>query len=706
MDKLKILVYGDIDINIIDGSAIWVTSILSVLSIEDYIEIDYVIKAPIKNKENFSEIEKLANVNVINPFVTFGIEKPRLSVNDAVDVLEKLNSEKNYDGIILRGLELCLEAADRNALKNKILSYVTNFNHDKDSIEANEVKQLRFIYDNSKYMFAQTQEAQNCLMNIIEPKQANKFRILSPMIPDYVVEDQSFENKSNTIIYSGKFAKDWYTTEIIDAFKKINDLNIEIKLTFVGNKFQGELAQEKEQIINELKSNSSINWIKGVSREESNGLIHKSDLGIAWRSSKVDNDESVELSTKVLEYCRAGKPVVLRRTKLHEKLLGSDYPLFVETEDEFISKILMIFEDPNLYTFTAERCYLAAKQFTFSERAKSLHQTWWSLKRDKLRIAVAGHDLKFINRMLTYLKDNKNLEIKIDKWSNHNSHDERISEECVEWADIILCEWGLGNAVWYSKNKKKYQKLFVRMHGQERKTKFPPLFNYDNIDKFIAISPFIYEEFNRIIDIPRDQMKIIYNYVDNNSYNKPKLKGAEFNLGIVGISPQLKRLDKAIDIFEKLWEKDNRYKLFIKGKRPEEYKWWTAKKGDEVDYYNNLYQRIEESPWKRNVTFDGHGNDMDVWFQKIGFILSTSDYETFHLAPAEGMASGSVPIIFNWAGSKAIYDKKWIVSNIDEAVQLVLNSKSSVGNESFKDYIRDRFGIEKIANDLLGILEK
>lgn len=705
MDKLKLLVYGDIDINIIDGSAIWVSSILNILSIEDHIDVDYVIKAPIKNKENFSSIEGLANVNVINPFVVYGLETRRLSVTDAVDILEKLHLENKYDGIILRGLELCLEAANRPSLKNKILSYVTNFNHDKDNIDINEVEQLRFIYDNSRYMFAQTEEAKLCLKNIINPELENKFRILSPMIPDYSNEDKVFENKNNTIIYSGKFAKDWYTSEIINAFKKIGEMNEEIKLTFVGNKFQGELAEIKDEIMNDLKSTSGINWIKGVSREKSNELIDKSDLGIAWRSSNVDNDESVELSTKVLEYCRAGKPVVLRRTKLHEKLLGNDYPLFVETEEEFISKILMIFEDPNLYQFTAERCYSAAKQYTFSERAKSLHQTWWSLKRSNLRLVVAGHDLKFINSMMTYLQQNKNIELKIDQWSNHNSHDEKVSQECVNWADVILCEWGLGNAVWYSNNKRKYQKLFVRMHGQERKTKFPPLFNYDNIDNFIAISPFIFEEFNRIIDTPRDKMKIVYNYVDNNSYNKSKLPGAEFNVGLVGIVPLLKRLDRAIDIFEKLWEQDNRYKLFIKGKRPEEYKWWTIKKSDEVDYYNNIYKRIEESPWKNNVTFDGHGNDMDVWFQKIGYILSTSDYETFHLAPAEGMTSGSVPVIFNWSGSKSIYNKKWIVTNVEEAVQSILNNKNNVGNEAYKHYIRDRFGIEKIADDLLEVIQ-
>jgi hypothetical protein len=41
-------------------------------------------------------------------------------------------------------------------------------------------------------------------------------------------------------------------------------------------------------------------------------------------------------------------------------------------------------------------------------------------------------------------------------------------------------------------------------------------------------------------------------------------------------------------------------------------------------------------------------------------VLSTSDDESFHLAPAEGMASGAVPALLPWEGSDRIYDRRWI----------------------------------------------
>ena len=51
---------------------------------------------------------------------------------------------------------------------------------------------------------------------------------------------------------------------------------------------------------------------------------------------------------------------------------------------------------------------------------------------------------------------------------------------------------------------------------------------------------------------------------------------------------------------------------------------------------------------------------MPAWLRRIGFVLSTSDDESFHVAPAEGMASGAVPVIRHWPGAETIYDTRWI----------------------------------------------
>ncbi|MED4000934.1 glycosyltransferase family 4 protein [Priestia aryabhattai] len=320
----------------------------------------------------------------------------------------------------------------------------------------------------------------------------------------------------------------------------------------------------------------------------------------------------------------------------------------------------------------------------------------------KTKILFAGHDLKFAQIIMNSLKNQGIYELRTDEWTGHNLHNEEASYECLEWADVIVCEWGLGNAVWYSKHKKPHQRLIVRMHRQEIETEYPFQFELDNIDHIIAISPYVYEEFYRVFRFPREKMKMIYNLVDTERLNKPKMENAQFNLGIIGICPKMKRLDLAVDAFEKLWEQDSRYKLYVKGKLPQEYTWLWGRE-EEKNYYEELFQRIEAAPWKESVIFDGFGSDIDEWLSKIGFVLSTSDFESFHLSPSEGMASGAYPLILKWDGSDTIYPKEFLLSSVEEIVNKVIaiNSASEpqYKPQRLKEYVAHYFGVERATRE-------
>jgi len=327
--------------------------------------------------------------------------------------------------------------------------------------------------------------------------------------------------------------------------------------------------------------------------------------------------------------------------------------------------------------------------------------------QDKKKILIAGHDLKFAKFIMEKIEEDDDLELLVDQWKGHDKHDEAKSFELLNQADTIFCEWGLGNAVWYSKHKKLGQRLVTRMHLQEITTRHPEKFTHQNIDAYIMVSPYWLEQFAHDFSLERQKCKMVYNLVDTEFLNKPKSSEAIFNLGMIGDVPQRKRLDRALDIFEKLYQKDKRYKLFVKGKRPEEYPWMHSKaKAEEMAYYQQQYQRIKDNEWQDNVIFEGHG-PIDLWLQKIGYILSVSEFESFHLAPAEGMASGAVPIIYNWDGSSTIYDKKFIVNSSIQAVKLIQDSKKSVKLTAIKvkEYSMKRFSKEKNTKIILNLLK-
>jgi glycosyltransferase involved in cell wall biosynthesis len=170
---------------------------------------------------------------------------------------------------------------------------------------------------------------------------------------------------------------------------------------------------------------------------------------------------------------------------------------------------------------------------------------------------------------------------------------------------------------------------------------------------------------------PGDKVVVIPNWVDDVALDRPKLAGAEFNLGFIGMAPARKRLDRALDVLEWLRSGDPRYRLSVKTKLSWDYPWiW--RRPEERAHVDEVMRRIQVSPLLRgSVVFDGFGPDVASWLRRVGFVLSTSDDESFHLAPAEGMASGAVPGILDWPGADTIYDGHWIYGSTDELARSI-----------------------------------
>lgn len=702
MRKLKVLLYGDVDLNIMDGSAVWLTSLANVLSTDSNINVEILLKAPIVKKQLIQSVENLPGVKVIETFKVFPEKtfetRKRMNVAEARDIIEELDTAHNYDLIIVRGINIVDELA-QSTLNKKIIPYVTDFNHNKDTITEAEISQLKSFYDIFPYMFVQTDSMKEILVSMTGVE-GDRFKLLSPMIPNYESRP-SFKNENNSLIYAGKFAEEWYTEEILDAFSEIRKLDGTIDLNIAGDKFQGALRDRRDEVTSRLENDEGVDWKGAISRSEVQDLLAQSDIGIAWRSSVIDNDQSVELSTKLLEYGRLGKPIFLKRTKLHEEVLGSDYPLFVESSKDFLDATLKLLYNRKLYNKCAKMVYEACKKYTFSEVFNTLKPLVWSFYKGKTNIVFAGHDLKFLKHTIEHFQQHSSYEVEIDQWKGHNNHDLGRSKELRDWADVVFCEWGLGNAVWYSQNKRAGQKLIVRMHLQERETEYPSQFNLESIDRIIAISPYIFEEFSRSCKMPRSKMTMIYNMINTVELDQPKedLKKVNYNLGVCGVLPSRKRLDKAVDILEALWSKDKRYKLYVKSKLPNDLP-WMKNRPEEMKYFDDLFDRIEQAPWGKNVIFEKHGSDMSEWFRKIGYVLSTSDFESFHLAPMEGMVTGSIPVVLHWPGAETIYPSEYIFEDEVAAVDYILKNKASQNQKARKAYPVENFDLKVINNNI------
>jgi glycosyltransferase involved in cell wall biosynthesis len=132
--------------------------------------------------------------------------------------------------------------------------------------------------------------------------------------------------------------------------------------------------------------------------------------------------------------------------------------------------------------------------------------------------------------------------------------------------------------------------------------------------------------------------------------------------------PRRKRLDLALDVLERLRVQDARFTLFVKTRHAWEvpHVW---REEEERTAYEQALRRVRVTPLLADgVVFDSYGADIGGWLRRIGWVLSTSDDESFHLAPAEGMASGAVPVVRNWPGAATVYGAEWICASVDEMV--------------------------------------
>ncbi len=297
--------------------------------------------------------------------------------------------------------------------------------------------------------------------------------------------------------------------------------------------------------------------------------------------------------------------------------------------------------------------------------------------RDRKNILIAGHDLKFAGAVMEALTADGHI-VSVDQWLGHNQHDEERSKELLAKADIVFCEWTLGNAVWYSNNLLPHQRLITRFHSQELFTPYTRNLNLKRIDKVIFVGRHIQKIAIRDHGIPAEKTLVIPNPVNMGALRAEKPEEARFTLGMVGIVPAQKGLGRALDLLARLRTQDERYQLRIKGKRPEEYPWMSSRP-DEMAYYDAQYQRIQEDPALLNaVHFDGHGDDMPEWYRGVGVVLSLSEFESFHLTLADGAASGAVPASLAWPGADQIYPETWIHPSIDEMADYVRAATETV----------------------------
>ncbi|GAA1586516.1 glycosyltransferase family 4 protein [Actinomadura kijaniata] len=674
----RALVYGDVDLNLIDGSAIWAQGMVQALA-RAGCAVTLVLKAPVRTGRLVDPLRALPNVTVRSPHAEGLVATDQgMHPRTAATVLARIDAAGPHDLVVVRGRRLAGRLAHTD-LAGRLWTYLTDVPQSAEGFTGQVRGELNRVADASRLLLCQTEELRGFLESAV-PAAAGKSVLFPPVVvlPDGLEprSEGAPEDRTLRMVYTGKFAPRWNTLEMTRLPALLGRRGVDAELHMVGDKVHDDPEDPgyAPRMRAALEGSPGVVWHGGHPRAEAMRLTAAGDVGVSWRHPSMD--ASLELSTKILECGALNVPVVLNRTPMHERLLGADYPLFAATEDDVVDALTLVGKSPDAYALAARRCRDAAADYTLDAAAERLTRSLAAAFPEpdrrvlraggrKLRVGVASHDLKFFTRLLEYFDSRPDMEVRVDHWSALRAHDPERGQELIDWADVIICEWCGPNALWYAERKRPGQRLVVRLHRFELYADWPKRLNIDAVDQVICVSPHYADLTRQLTGWPHDKVTVVPNWVDDADLDRPKLPGAEHHLGFIGVAPSRKRLDLALDVLERLRRDDPRFTLFVKTKLPWEY-WWIWQKKEEREHYEEAFRRIRRSPLLAGaVVFDDYGRDVAAWLRRVGFVLSTSDDESFHLAPAEGMASGAVPALLPWPGADTIYDTRWIHDGTD-----------------------------------------
>ena len=716
-----VILYGDVDMNVIDGSSVWLSSIVEAFSGTGF-EIHVLLKSNISRELLVGHLQGFDGVKLLEPHL-FGLPDEQLTTSQAVDLIEVLDGiHGGYRCVVLRGMDLCVKAGAKKSLWKRIWAYLTDY-YQVDEVKGRMVpKNNRLLLNDLQHVFeyflVQTEEIGKSLQELgIE---SSMLRLLPPMIPDRMITTEPVDDVDSSnalkIGYCGKIAPMWGVRELIEKVEKLNSEARPIEVHVIGDKVHrsSELHPRfREEMTQLLRESPIVKWHGAMERDAAVEMLASLDIGWCYRSVSLEH-HTLELSTKLLEHLAIGLPFIVTRNNVNEALLGSEYPFFVDDENDMDGMLTRIVDDgiESIELVDKVRTHLIS-----SVRANILLPMLMEGFEQQLRphrIVIAGTDLKFVGQFESHLK-RLGCIVKRDTWEWGEPQFIQRSKALLEWAEFVWCEWSLANAVWYSKNLRDDQQMVTRLHLQEigeRARKFQLDIDMDKVNKVIIVAEHVRQEAIKLFGWDPDKLVFIPNFIESARLKNKDKDTSNKRIAIVGIVPQRKRLDLALDLLEKLREKDDEWSLVIKGKVPKDYPWmFGSSRRKEMEYYDEQYKRIERSEkLKGAVEFEGYTLTISEFFTKIGYVVSPSDFESFHYTIADGVSSGNFPVIWPWEGADELYPEEWVIRDVEDAANVMIAHAASSKDERLNgaeerfEVVRSRYDLEEVFPQLVETL--
>jgi len=347
--SVSIVVYSPANMNAIDGSSVWTQTMTLALAGVENVDVTLLLSHAKSTDRLLRPLLDHPEITVIDPVADRLTDNEPLSLDQAAAILSRM-ARHGSQAFVVRGARAAHRFAQERRLAGKLWPYLTDLPQRANDIDDHAHRAVSAIMSASPILMCQTEEMALFLETQF-PSVAGKSWLFPPAIPEDIspVILPAPTATDLRLCYAGKFASKWKTHEMCDLPTRLADRGIEARLTMVGDKVNQDADRPGfvMEMIRKLEFSPGVEWVGGVSRERSIELMSSAHVGVSWRAAELN--DSLELSTKLLEYCAAGTPPLLNRTAMHERIFGKEYPLFVGTDGSVVDLLEDVVRKPEVY---------------------------------------------------------------------------------------------------------------------------------------------------------------------------------------------------------------------------------------------------------------------------------------------------------------------------------------------------------------------
>ena len=214
----------------------------------------------------------------------------------------------------------------------------------------------------------------------------------------------------------------------------------------------------------------------------------------------------------------------------------------------------------------------------------------------------------------------------------------------VEWpqpCDLLWIEWCDEAAVQLT-NAPKVAPIIIRLHSFEAFTPWVGQVKWSQVDHLVFVAEHVKERVLREYEIKGPEIHVIPNGVDLDRFCPPEPdERAGRKIGWAGGISHKKGPELFAAVVQAVHAHDPSYEFHVAG-----------------EYQDARYEEYFKVALPEGVvTFHGQiaPEEMPAFWQSMDYTLSTSPWESFQYAIAEGMACGCTPLVHAWPGADKVY---------------------------------------------------